>query len=100
MLNCISVIAQNKAVSTPPKEVKKAQIRTYATVVNNDTLPLVYLKPVWVIEKRVFKNQFQAWKYGRLVKNVKVTYPYAKIAGRKMREYKKFRLKTNCPSFI
>ena len=78
LLGCISVNAQNSKsdVSIPPVK----HIKAYATVINGDTLPMVYLKPAWVIEKRVFKNQFQAWKYGRLVKNVKVTYPYAKIA--------------------
>lgn len=92
MLNCLTVMAQtaktNNLIENPPKK----SIKTYAKVVDGDTVPLVYLKPVWIIEKRVFKNQFQAWKYGRLVKNVKVTLPYAKIAGRKMKEYNKLLL--------
>ena len=75
--------SQNKAVSL----AKPKKIRCYGTIVNGDTIPTVYLKPFYVIEKRKFKNSFQANRYGRLVRNVKKTYPYAKIAGKKMKDY-------------
>lgn len=83
-------IAQKTDSSKIKNEQNKKEFKgvvCYAKIVNGDTLPVVYLKPSWVVEKRVFKNQFQAWKYQRLVKNVKAAYPYAKIAGRKMKEY-------------
>ena len=84
--------AQQKDSSASKKTDNKKEFKgivTYATIVNGDTLPMVYLKPVWCVEKRVFKNQFQAWKYQRLIKNIKAAYPFAKIAGRKMKEYNK-----------
>lgn len=78
--------AQQKDSSTSKKTEGYV---TYATIINGDTFPMVYLNPVWCVEKRVFKNQFQTWKYQRLIKNIKAAYPFAKIAGRKMKEYNK-----------
>lgn len=88
-LTCMSWAQQKDSAASKKSDNKKEfrGIKTYATVVDGDTLPMIYLKPVWCVEKRVFKNQFQAWKYQRLIKNVKAAYPFAKIAGRKMSEY-------------
>ena len=85
-------LAQNKDSTISENSLPKNEFKgilTYATIIDGDTLPMIYLKPVWCIEKRVFKNQFQAWKYQKLIKNIKAAYPFAKIAGRKMREYSK-----------
>lgn len=67
----------------------KNGIVTHATIINGDTLPLVKMQSVYIVDKREFKNVVQEWRYKRLVKNVKKAYPYAKIAGVKVREYNK-----------
>jgi hypothetical protein len=89
----ISGFAQDAVIgdksSTAIRLGGKQKIRSYATINNGDTMAIVHLHPVYIIEKRQFKNVFQANKYGRLVRNVKKTYPYAKIAGKKMKDYNK-----------
>jgi len=58
-----------------------------AGILNGDTLPLLDISPSVVFpegDKRVAR---QVVRYDRLVHNVKKVYPYAKMAGVKLREY-------------
>lgn len=57
--------------------------------ITGDTLPIIYLKPVYIFEKRTYQNPISQWKYDRLVRNVKKAYPYSKIASSKIKEYEK-----------
>jgi hypothetical protein len=87
-LGTYSVSAQNEVIG----DKKGAYIdfnhtRTYATVVDGDTIPLIYLRPAYKIESRVFANQAQKNKWNRLIRDVKITYPYAKLAGIKLKNY-------------
>ncbi len=56
------------------------------TVENGDTIPVVQLKEVTVISWINLTNS-QARKMTRLMKNVKIAYPYARLAGIKLIEY-------------
>jgi hypothetical protein len=47
----------------------------------------MYLPSVDVYSTRTFKNKRAERRYGRLVKNVKKAYPYAKLAGDLLEEY-------------
>lgn len=58
-----------------------------ATVVNGDTVPIVYYKEVLVQGSKSSRNSSESRQYDRLVRNVKKTYPYAKLAGLKFTEY-------------
>src|SRR6267378_1834505 len=58
-----------------------------AIIVNGDTIPVVNLQEVYIVSNLVFKNQRQAEKYNKLKRDVKKVYPYAIIAGAKLREY-------------
>jgi len=53
----------------------------------HDTIPYVELSGIEIFEFRVFKTRHQAQQNARLVRNVKKVYPYAKLAGEKLREY-------------
>lgn len=80
--------AQNEVIGDEKMpRIDLNQIRTYATVVDGDTIPLIYLRPAYKIEERVFSNQAQKNKWNRLVRDVKITYPYAKLAGIKLKNY-------------
>lgn len=57
-----------------------------AIVVDGDTIPVVSLPPARVKAKRVFKSRKAEKKYRRLIYHIKKAYPYAKLAGKKMRE--------------
>lgn len=88
LLNTLLASAQNELIGDENKpKVDLNQIRTYATVVDGDTIPLIYLRPAYKIEDRVFLNQAQKNKWNRLVRDVKITYPYAKLAGIKLKNY-------------
>lgn len=88
VLSALISRAQNETIgdkAAPAVDLNK--IRTYATVVDGDTIPLIYLHPAYKIENRVFSNQIQKNKWNRLVRDVKITYPYAKLAGIKLKNY-------------
>ncbi|MCQ2209899.1 MAG: DUF4294 domain-containing protein [Paludibacteraceae bacterium] len=46
-----------------------------------DTIPNIWLQPVYVFPKLVFKNEKQEKFYWRTVRDVKKTLPYAKVIG-------------------
>ncbi|MBX7181607.1 MAG: DUF4294 domain-containing protein [Bacteroidia bacterium] len=53
---------------------------------DGDTLPAFYLAPVFCRDKMVFKSAKDERKWRKLVRDVKKVYPYAKIAGSKLRQ--------------
>ena len=55
-------------------------------IVNNDTVLYSDIREVKIYSMPKFKNNFEYWKYKRLVKNVKKAYPYALLANRKLNE--------------
>lgn len=68
-----------------------AQKRTLypAKVIAGDTTIFVNLEPVIILAPKKFRSEGERKKYNKLVYNVKKVYPYAKIAGEKMRQYDK-----------
>jgi hypothetical protein len=61
-------------------------IRVPAIVENGDTVALGYLNEINVFSKPVFENNRDARRFWRLVYNLKKVYPYAKLAGVKLKE--------------
>jgi hypothetical protein len=57
-----------------------------AIVVNGDTIPVVSLPAAKATAKRVFKSKKARKKYYRLAYHVKKVLPYAKLAGKRMKE--------------
>lgn len=58
-----------------------------AYIENGDTIYMEYLNEVEVFAPMVFDSKKNVKRFSRLVIYVKKVYPYAKIAGMKMREY-------------
>lgn len=56
-------------------------------VQNGDTIPYIQLPESEIFAYRVFKNDRELQRYDRLVRNVKIVYPYAHLAGEKLIEY-------------
>jgi len=70
--------------------ISQAQIeqQTYrAEVVDFDTVAIINLPEVIVLSEKIFKNERERRKYNRTVLYVKKVYPYAKLAGEKLRYY-------------
>lgn len=58
-------------------------------IVDGDTVPVVYYDKVEVMGNKTYRNTAEARQWQRLVQNVKIAYPYAKLAGIKFAEYNK-----------
>ena len=57
-----------------------------AVVEGSDTLPILELPEVRVYERRDFEYLYLKRRYRRLIRNVKRAYPYAQIAGVRLKE--------------
>lgn len=58
-----------------------------AKVVDGDTIPMIDLPVVRIKSYIIYRTPSDQRRYDRLVRNVKKVYPYAKLAGIKLREY-------------
>ncbi|MCH8903708.1 MAG: DUF4294 domain-containing protein [Bacteroidetes bacterium] len=50
---------------------------TDGVIVDNDTIPKIYLREVLIISKRYYKNYDEKAEFNKLVRDVKAAYPYA-----------------------
>jgi hypothetical protein len=75
----LSLMAQD---NDPPKGIV-----TKAIILDGDTLPVFWIPEVRITAPISFKSKGQAITWTKLVQNVKKVYPYARIAGKKMKEY-------------
>lgn len=55
-------------------------------VVDGDTLLVSAIEEIYIFPEKRFRNRFQAWRYRRLIHNVKKAYPYAIMAKEKLIE--------------
>jgi len=62
-------------------------IVTKAVIIDGDTVPVFWIPEVRITAPITFKSKGQAITWTKLVQNVKRVYPYAKLAGKKMKEY-------------
>jgi hypothetical protein len=62
-------------------------IVTRAIIVNGDTLPIIAMNEVQIFGPVVFASKMEALLFSKLVLNVKISYPYAKIVAAKTQEY-------------
>jgi hypothetical protein len=79
--------AQNELLgesNTAPINLEK---KYRSTIFAGDTIAVVDLKTAVITGARVFKDADAEKKYRRLVRDVKKAYPYAKIAGQRIKEY-------------
>ena len=69
------------------QEEKKDRIVVNARILDGDTIPVIALQELKVYAFKPYKNKKEARRMTKLIRNVKIVYPYAKIAGIKLREY-------------
>jgi hypothetical protein len=77
--------------SGPLNAQETDKIVVYGTVVDGDTIPMVPLKEVYVFSWKVLDSK-EARRMTKLMKNVRIAYPYAKLAGIKLGEYEEILL--------
>lgn len=86
LLITVRVFAQSK----PAKAITAPDLNTILVTAfpyKGETLPMVTLKEFDVVALRVFKNEKDKKAYLKLKRDVRKAYPYAILAGVKLREY-------------
>lgn len=78
------IVAAYSQVQNPKDSVP---IVATAKIIDGDTLPFFNLPPANVTATRIVISPAEKKKFDKLVWNVKKVYPYAKIAGMKLKEY-------------
>ena len=59
---------------------------TRGVIEGNDTIPIIDLPEIRIYERRDYEYLYLKRRYRRLIRNVKKAYPYAKIAGKELKE--------------
>lgn len=59
---------------------------TRAVIEGNDTIPIIELPEIRIYERSNYEYLYLKRKYRRMIRNVKKAYPYAKIAGVRLKE--------------
>lgn len=57
-------------------------------IVNGDTIPFIDISSAIVFPKFDFTNSKELLRYDRLVYNIRIVYPFAKLAAEKLKEYR------------
>lgn len=68
------------------EEQKDRSVVVRATVEGSDTIPIVELPEVSVYERRDFEYLYLKRRYRKMIYNVKKAYPYAQLAGVRLKE--------------
>jgi len=76
MINCSFSFAQENQLHLLP-----------IMVIGHDTLPQAEIAGIEIFAVKIFKTKHETQQNLRLIRNVKKVYPYAKLAGQKLREY-------------
>jgi hypothetical protein len=71
---------------------EKDRIVVYGKIIDGDTLPVIQLKEVNIYTWRLLSRSEER-KLSKLMKNVKIVYPYARLAGIKLVEYEDILMK-------
>jgi hypothetical protein len=79
--------AQNELLGEPSAAPINLERKYRSTIFKGDTIAVVDLKTAVITGARVFKDADEEKKYRKLVRDVKKAYPYAKIAGQRIKEY-------------
>ncbi|MCK4701655.1 MAG: DUF4294 domain-containing protein [Bacteroidales bacterium] len=88
VLSCCSGIlfAQDTVLFDPDTiDIKDFEV-IKGIVLDGKKVPHSVIRAVQVFPRREFENKRQARRYGRLVRNLKKVYPYAKLAKRRLYE--------------
>ena len=69
------------------EKIDQRRIVAAAKIIDGDTVPYFILSTINVTAPMYFISAADKAKFDKLVRNVKKVYPYAKLAGMKLREY-------------
>lgn len=75
------------------EKIDQRRIVAAAKIIDGDTVPYFILSTINITAPMYFVSAADKAKFDKLVRNVKKVYPYAKLAGIKLREYNDILLK-------
>ena len=78
LLSCLGLVFS--------QDTTKTAIST--KIIDGDTVAMIDIKPVIIFPPVKFESKRESARYDKLVYNVKKVYPYAKLAGKKLHEFK------------
>jgi hypothetical protein len=81
------------AILFSQEKIDQRRIVAAAKIIDGDTVPYFILSTINVTAPMYFISAADKAKFDKLVRNVKKVYPYAKLAGIKLREYNEILLK-------
>ncbi len=84
---CSAAALQAQQPEKPSRWPHGDSLVVFAKVVGNDTIPIVQLPEVPVYALRLFDSRRDIRKVQKLIYHVKKVYPYARLAGIKLRQY-------------
>jgi len=84
LILAITIIAGPLSAQTDTIKVEDLILKH--TIIENDTLPHINLREIPVMPPYKFKNKRQRKRYSKLVRNIKITLPYARKAGKTINE--------------
>lgn len=79
------VLATMGSMAQVPVKIKKDTL-IQARIVDGDTIPHIELKEVPILRPRKFRNNYEERQYWRLIYNLKIVLPYAKLVAATVRE--------------
>ena len=79
-----SETVRSQSRSVPVDSIKNVILK--GRIINGDTLPHIVLQEVTIVPPWEFKNRREYLRYTRLVHNIKVALPYARIASAKLKD--------------
>ena len=83
---CIGIVFFSIPVLTAQDSEKDHSGVARVVIEGNDTIPIIELPEVKVYERADYEYLYLKRRYRRLIRNVKRAYPYAKIAGIRLKE--------------
>jgi hypothetical protein len=86
-------ITLTPAILFSQEKIDQRRIVAAAKIIDGDTVPYFILSTINVTAPMYFISAADKAKFDKLVRNVKKVYPYAKLAGIKLREYNEILLK-------
>jgi hypothetical protein len=88
MRNGILCVVLVLFLSVPAFSQDTAKTANPVQIIDGDTIALIDIRPVVIFPPVKLATKRQNARYDRLVYNIKKVYPYAKLAGQRLKVYK------------
>jgi len=89
MRNGILMVILAALLAVPAFSQDTTKTANQVRIIDGDTVALIDIKPVVIFPPVKVINKRDAARYDRLVYNVKKVYPYARLAGETLKNYKR-----------